>query len=134
MKLTSRLLLFEIHFEYSFSLFSNFLFVLTLELGASKDSAYFMFAKQGACATLNYAVDTSVELDNGPLYVIPKSHRKGIKDIGMFVLYWLIALATINNIYLYIYCFLILRILHLFMNSLSSFFSFFFFFDKKKQL
>ena len=42
-----------------------------------QDSAYFMFAKQGACATLNYACDTSVALDNGPLYVIPGSHREG---------------------------------------------------------
>ena len=42
-----------------------------------QDSAYFMFAKQGACATLNYAVDTNTELDNGPLYVVPGSHKKG---------------------------------------------------------
>lgn len=42
-----------------------------------QDSAYFMFAKQGACATLNYAVDTSTQLDNGPLYVVPGSHRWG---------------------------------------------------------
>ena len=45
-----------------------------------QDSAYFMFAKQGACATLNYAVDTSTELDNGPLYVIPGSHKNGHID------------------------------------------------------
>jgi len=42
-----------------------------------QDSAYFMFAKQGACATLNYAVDTSMALDNGPLYVVPGSHKAG---------------------------------------------------------
>ena len=42
-----------------------------------QDSAYFMFAKQGACATLNYSVDTSTDIDNGPLYVVPGSHRNG---------------------------------------------------------
>jgi ectoine hydroxylase-related dioxygenase (phytanoyl-CoA dioxygenase family) len=42
-----------------------------------QDSAYFMFAKNGACATLNYAVDTSQAKDNGPLYVIPGSHKEG---------------------------------------------------------
>ena len=36
-----------------------------------------MFAKQGACATLNYAVDTNKEKENGPLYVIPGSHKNG---------------------------------------------------------
>ena len=42
-----------------------------------QDSAYFMFGKQGAVATLSYAVDTSGELDNGPLYAVPGSHRFG---------------------------------------------------------
>ena len=42
-----------------------------------QDSAYFMFAKQGACATLNYSTATNRTLDNGPLYVVPGSHRWG---------------------------------------------------------
>eukprot|EP00747_Dinoflagellata_sp_TGD_P166230 gnl/TRDRNA2_/TRDRNA2_188698_c0_seq1.p1 gnl/TRDRNA2_/TRDRNA2_188698_c0~~gnl/TRDRNA2_/TRDRNA2_188698_c0_seq1.p1 ORF type:complete len:397 (+),score=45.98 gnl/TRDRNA2_/TRDRNA2_188698_c0_seq1:81-1271(+) len=42
-----------------------------------QDSAYFEFEKEGVVGTLNYAVDTSRELNNGPLYVIPGTHRKG---------------------------------------------------------
>ena len=42
-----------------------------------QDSAYFMFAHDGAIATLSYAVDTSEALDNGPLYVVPGSYRLG---------------------------------------------------------
>lgn len=42
-----------------------------------QDSAYFMFANEGAVATLAYAVDTSAALDNGPLHVVPGSHRFG---------------------------------------------------------
>lgn len=42
-----------------------------------QDSAYFMFAKQGACATLNYTVRTDRQKDNGPLYVVPGSHKHG---------------------------------------------------------
>ncbi len=30
----------------------------------------------GVVATLNYTVDTTVTLDNGPLYVIPGTHTK----------------------------------------------------------
>merc|ERR1719265_461256 len=42
-----------------------------------QDSAYFMFGHQGAVASFAYAVDTSGALDNGPLYVVPGSHRFG---------------------------------------------------------
>lgn len=42
-----------------------------------QDSAYFMFAREGAVASLSFAVDVSGELDNGPLYVVPGSHRLG---------------------------------------------------------
>ena len=42
-----------------------------------QDSAYFMFAGGGAVATLSYACNTSGALDNGPLYVVPGSHRFG---------------------------------------------------------
>jgi phytanoyl-CoA hydroxylase len=42
-----------------------------------QDSAYFMFAHEGAVAVLSYAVDTSGALDNGPLYVVPGSHKLG---------------------------------------------------------
>ena len=42
-----------------------------------QDSAYFMFGRAGAVATLSYAVDTSGALDNGPLYVVPGSHAFG---------------------------------------------------------
>ena len=42
-----------------------------------QDSAYFMFAHEGAVATFSFAVDTSGELDNGPLYVVPGSHKLG---------------------------------------------------------
>ena len=42
-----------------------------------QDSAYFMFAHDGAIATLSYATDVSLALDNGPLYVVPASHRLG---------------------------------------------------------
>lgn len=42
-----------------------------------QDSAYFTFGKAGAVATFSYAVDTSGALDNGPLYVVPGSHRYG---------------------------------------------------------
>ena len=36
-----------------------------------QDSAYFMFAHDGAVASLSFAVDVSGALDNGPLYVVP---------------------------------------------------------------
>ena len=36
-----------------------------------------MFAHEGAVASLSYAVNTSGALDNGPLYVVPGSHRLG---------------------------------------------------------
>lgn len=42
-----------------------------------QDSAYFMFAHQGAVASLTFAVDVSGDLDNGPLVVVPGSHRLG---------------------------------------------------------
>lgn len=42
-----------------------------------QDSAYFMFGHDGAVASLSYAVNTSGALDNGPLYVVPGSHRLG---------------------------------------------------------
>jgi hypothetical protein len=42
-----------------------------------QDSAYFMFAHDGAVASLTYAVNVSGELDNGPLFVVPGSHRLG---------------------------------------------------------
>ena len=34
-------------------------------------------AGMGPVGTLNYAVDTSRALDNGPLYVLPGSHKRG---------------------------------------------------------
>ena len=40
-----------------------------------QDGAYFEFAKEGPVGTLNYAVDTSEELKNGPLYVMPGTHK-----------------------------------------------------------
>ena len=42
-----------------------------------QDNAYFEFAKEGIVGTLNYAVDTDLKRNNGPLYVIPGTHRKG---------------------------------------------------------
>merc|ERR1712216_120231 len=42
-----------------------------------QDNAYFEFAKKGPVGTLNYAVDTSEELQNGPLYVVPGTHKRG---------------------------------------------------------
>ena len=42
-----------------------------------QDNAYFEFAKEGPVGTLNYSVDTDLRRNNGPLYVIPGTHRKG---------------------------------------------------------
>mmetsp|Transcript_55058 Transcript_55058/g.141752 ORF Transcript_55058/g.141752 Transcript_55058/m.141752 type:complete len:383 (-) Transcript_55058:64-1212(-) len=42
-----------------------------------QDSAYFMFDQAGAVAAFTYATDTSAERDNGPLCVVPGSHRLG---------------------------------------------------------
>ena len=42
-----------------------------------QDSAYFMFGRAGCVATLNYTCATDLTRDNGPLYVIPGSHRFG---------------------------------------------------------
>lgn len=42
-----------------------------------QDSAYFEFKKEGVVGTLNYAVDTTRDLNNGPLYVIPGTHKIG---------------------------------------------------------
>lgn len=42
-----------------------------------QDSAYFMFARGGCVATLNYTTATNLQRDNGPLYVVPGSHRFG---------------------------------------------------------
>lgn len=42
-----------------------------------QDAAYFDFAMDGPVGTLNYAIDTSRELGNGPLYVVPGSHKRG---------------------------------------------------------
>merc|ERR1712046_195172 len=42
-----------------------------------QDSAYFEFEEQGVVATLNYAVDTSTAINNGPLYVVPGTHKIG---------------------------------------------------------
>ena len=42
-----------------------------------QDSAYFMFARGGCIAALSYATTTNLQLDNGPLYVVPGSHRFG---------------------------------------------------------
>jgi len=41
-----------------------------------QDCAYFEFAKHGPVGTLNYAVDTTKKLQNGPLYVIPGTHKQ----------------------------------------------------------
>lgn len=40
-----------------------------------QDNAYFEFKYDGPIVTLNYAVDTSVEKNNGPIYVIPGTHK-----------------------------------------------------------
>lgn len=40
-----------------------------------QDGAYFEFAKQGPVGTLNYAVDTNLTLNNGPLFVVPGTHK-----------------------------------------------------------
>lgn len=40
-----------------------------------QDNAYFEFLLDGPVGTLNYAVDTSEELNNGPLYVVPGTHK-----------------------------------------------------------
>jgi ectoine hydroxylase-related dioxygenase (phytanoyl-CoA dioxygenase family) len=45
-----------------------------------QDSAYFEFAKDGPVGTLNYCIDTTLSLDNGPLHVVPGSHRLGYID------------------------------------------------------
>eukprot|EP00118_Oscarella_pearsei_P025650 m.308533 g.308533 ORF g.308533 m.308533 type:complete len:328 (+) comp44169_c0_seq1:92-1075(+) len=45
-----------------------------------QDSAYFDFAKEGPVGTLNYCIDTNLTLNNGPLHVIPGSHRNGYID------------------------------------------------------
>ena len=42
-----------------------------------QDNAYFEFAKEGPVGTLNYSIDTDLGRNNGPLYVIPYTHRKG---------------------------------------------------------
>ncbi|KAI6655484.1 Protein involved in biosynthesis of mitomycin antibiotics/polyketide fumonisin [Oopsacas minuta] len=42
-----------------------------------QDNAYFEFAHEGPVGTLNYTVDTNLKKNNGPLYVIPGTHRKG---------------------------------------------------------
>ncbi|XP_062508060.1 uncharacterized protein LOC134184400 isoform X2 [Corticium candelabrum] len=45
-----------------------------------QDSAYFEFAKDGPVGTLNYCIDTNLSLNNGPLFVVPGSHRQGYID------------------------------------------------------
>merc|ERR1719401_2325094 len=42
-----------------------------------QDSAYFEFEEEGVVGTLNYAVDCSTEINNGPLFVVPGSHKIG---------------------------------------------------------
>lgn len=42
-----------------------------------QDGAYFEFKMDGPVGTLNYACDCTTDLDNGPLYVVPGSHRDG---------------------------------------------------------
>lgn len=56
-----------------------------------QDGAYFEFEKEGPVGTLNYACDCSTELDNGPLYVVPGSHKHGYT-----LLSWQLALSCSN--------------------------------------
>ena len=42
-----------------------------------QDNAYFEFAHEGPVGTLNYTVDTDLKRNNGPLYVVPGTHKKG---------------------------------------------------------
>lgn len=42
-----------------------------------QDSAFFEFEGLGPIGTLNYCVDTNLRLNNGPLYVVPGSHKFG---------------------------------------------------------
>jgi len=44
---------------------------------AHQDAAYFEFKNYGPVGTLNYCVDTNRELNNGPLYVWPGTHKSG---------------------------------------------------------
>lgn len=42
-----------------------------------QDAAFFEFEGLGPIGTLNYCVDTNLKLNNGPLYVVPGSHKFG---------------------------------------------------------
>ena len=46
-----------------------------------QDAAFFEFSGLGPVGTLNYCVDTNLTLDNGPLYVLPKSHSHFIQHV-----------------------------------------------------
>ena len=46
-----------------------------------QDAAYFEFSGIGPIGTLNYCIDTNLSLNNGPLYVLPKSHLSFIEHI-----------------------------------------------------
>ena len=46
-----------------------------------QDAAFFEFAGLGPVGTLNYCVDTNLTLNNGPLYVLPKSHSHFIQHV-----------------------------------------------------
>ena len=46
-----------------------------------QDAAFFEFSGLGPIGTLNYCVDTDLERNNGPLYVLPKSHLRYIEHI-----------------------------------------------------
>jgi hypothetical protein len=42
-----------------------------------QDAAFFEFEGLGPVGTLNYCVDTNLQRNNGPLYVVPGSHKFG---------------------------------------------------------
>jgi len=45
-----------------------------------QDSAFFEFEGLGPIGTLNYCVDTNLKKNNGPLYVVPGSHKFGFLE------------------------------------------------------
>merc|ERR1719183_816404 len=45
-----------------------------------QDAAFFEFEGLGPIGTLNYCVDTNLQRNNGPLYVVPGSHKFGFLE------------------------------------------------------
>ena len=46
-----------------------------------QDAAFFEFSGLGPVGTLNYCVDTDLNLNNGPLYVLPNSHSRFVEHV-----------------------------------------------------